>query len=117
MKAPKVSKICGQFRSQLTSYLEGELEGDRGSAVRGHLRTCEACRAVAGDEAVLRDGLRALQPIDPPASLWAGVQARLAADEVAESKKPAWRRALARWPTALTSMCRIEQEGNDDKTV
>jgi hypothetical protein len=29
--------------------------------------------------------------------MWAGVQARLAAEEVAESKRPAWRRALARW--------------------
>lgn len=88
---------CERVRAQLTSYLDGELDGDAGTVVRGHLRSCEACRATAGDEAVLRDGLRSLPPVDPPASLWAGVQARLAAEEVAESKRPAWRRALARW--------------------
>jgi len=88
---------CERVRAQLTGYLDGELDGDAGTVVRGHLRTCEACRATASDEAVLRDGLRSLPPVAPPNSLWAGVQARLAAEEVAESKRPAWRRALARW--------------------
>jgi hypothetical protein len=87
---------CDDVRAKLTAYLDGELEGDRGSAVRGHLRGCQACREVAGDEAALRDGLRELPPVDPPASLWAGVQARLAEAEVADAERPAWRRALAR---------------------
>jgi anti-sigma factor RsiW len=64
---------CSDARSQLTAYLDGELEGDRGSAVRGHLRGCGACRSAAAEEAALRDELRALPPLDPPASLWAGV--------------------------------------------
>lgn len=88
---------CESVREQLTAYLDGDLTGDRGSAVRGHLRGCDACRDVATNEAALRDGLRALPPVDPPASLWAGVQARLAAAEVADAEKPAWRRALTRW--------------------
>ena len=88
---------CEQARAQLTAYLDGELEGDRGSAVRGHLRGCAACRDAARDEAALRDGLRSLPPVDPPASLWAGVQAQLAAAEVADAEKPRWRRVVARW--------------------
>lgn len=88
---------CEKIREQLTAYLDGELEGDRGTPVRGHLRTCEACRQIATDEAALRDGLRALPPIDPPTSMWAGIQAKLADAEVAESQRPAWRRALTRW--------------------
>lgn len=90
---------CESVRAQLTAYLDGDLEDDRGSAVRGHLRGCEACRHIASDEAALRDGLRALPPLDPPASLWAGVQRQLAAAEVADAERPAWRRALARWVT------------------
>ena len=86
---------CESVREKLTAYLDGELEGERGSAVRGHLRGCDACRAIASDEAVLRDGLRALPPLDPPASLWAGVQQRLAAEEVRDAERPAWRRALS----------------------
>jgi putative zinc finger protein len=88
---------CSDTRKQLTAYLDGELDADRGTVVRGHLRTCEACRDIAEREAVLRDGLRALEPVDPPPSLWANVQAKLADAEVAEAQRPAWRRALARW--------------------
>ena len=95
---------CERVRAQLTAYLDGELD-DAGVMVRGHLRTCEACRSIAADEAVLRDGLRSLPPVDPPNSLWAGVQARLAVEEVAESKRPAWRRAVThfgvRWQRLL----------------
>jgi hypothetical protein len=95
---------CEDTRPQLTAYLDGELEGDAGSVVRGHLRGCEACRAVAADEAALRDGLRALPPVDVPPSLWAGVQARLAAAEVADAERPSWRRALARWTPQVRRM-------------
>lgn len=92
---------CDDVRTRLTAYLDGELEGERGSVVRGHLRECAACRQIATDEAALRDGLRMLPPLDPPASLWAGVQAQLAAAEVADAKKPAWKRALARWTPSM----------------
>jgi hypothetical protein len=95
---------CDEIRPRLTTYLDGELEGDRGTVVRGHLRTCDACRQVATDEAALRDGLRALPTLDPPSTLWAGVQAQLANEEVAESRRPAWRRALSRWSVATWQM-------------
>jgi hypothetical protein len=88
---------CDKIRPRLTAYLDGELADDHGSVVRGHLRECAACRQVARDEAALRDGLRLLPPVDPPPSLWAGVQARLAAEEVADARAPHWRRTAARW--------------------
>lgn len=88
---------CDHVHKKLTGYLDGDLDAADGSAVRGHLRECAACRKVASDEAALRDGLRQLPPVDPPPSLWAGVQAQLAAAEVADAKRPAWRRALVRW--------------------
>jgi hypothetical protein len=92
---------CDDTRRRLTAYLDGDLDADGGTLVRVHLRGCPACRQVASDEAALRDGLRALPSLDPPPSLWAGVQARLAAAEEAEARRPRWRRVLARWaPTA-----------------
>jgi hypothetical protein len=87
---------CDTIQPRLTAYLDGELADEDGSEVRGHLRECAACRQVARDEAVLRDGLRALPPVDPPPQLWAGIAAQLAAAEVADAHKPRWRRALAR---------------------
>ena len=88
---------CEDVRPKLTAYLDGELEGDRGSAVRGHLRGCEACRTAANDEAALRDGLRALPTLDAPSGMWAKIQTQLADAEIADSEKPRWRRVLARW--------------------
>ncbi|HEY0255246.1 MAG TPA: zf-HC2 domain-containing protein [Kofleriaceae bacterium] len=88
---------CDDVRPQLTAYLDGELEDERGSAVRGHLRGCDECRRAADDEAVLRDELQTLPSLDVPASLWTNVQRRLAEEEVADSKQPRWRLVLARW--------------------
>jgi Putative zinc-finger len=98
---------CTNIRPRLTAYLDGELAGDDGSVVRGHLRECAACRQVARDEAALRDGLRQLAPVDPPASLWAGVQARLAAAEVADAHTAWWRRLARRWTPAMPSIRQI----------
>jgi hypothetical protein len=97
---------CDDIRPQLTAYLDGELADDRGSVIRGHLRGCAACRDVARDEAAIRDGLRDLPPVDPPASLWSGVQARLAAAEVADAERPRWRRVLAQIAHAPESALR-----------
>jgi len=102
---------CDRVRAQLTAYLDGELDGERGTLVRGHLRGCEPCRQVASDEATLRDGLRALPAHDPPSSMWIGVQARLAAAEVAESKRPSWRRVISRWAAMMPSMPRLVAGG------
>ena len=93
---------CEHIRKHLTAYLDGEVDSDLGSVIRGHLRGCTTCRGLANDEAVLRDGLRTLPPVDAPATLWAGVQARLAQEEVADAKRPAWRRVVSRWMPAFT---------------
>jgi len=102
---------CDKIRPRLTAYLDGELAGDEGSVVRGHLRECAACRQVARDEAALRDGLRQLAPVDPPASLWAGVQAQLAAAEVADARSPWWRRLARRWTPAMPSIRQVAAGG------
>ncbi len=102
---------CTKIQPRLTAYLEGELADGDGSVVRGHLRECAACRQVARDEAALRDGLRALAPAPPPASLWAGVQARLAAAEVADAHTSWWRRAVRRWTPTMPVMRHVAVGG------
>lgn len=94
---------CQDVRPHLTAYLDGELADDRGSAVRGHLRGCEACRTAAHHEAALRDGLRALPQLDAPFEMWAGVQRQLAAAEVADAEKPHWRHVVSRFAQAWFS--------------
>ena len=88
---------CGDVQRDLTAYLEGELDIEGGRAVRGHLRGCAQCRGAADDESSLRDGLRALPSLDPPAELWRGIRRQLAEAEVADASRPHWRRMVAGW--------------------
>lgn len=88
---------CGDARADLTAYLDGELDAERGRAVRGHLRSCELCRIAAHDDGVVRDGLRALPTLDPPAQLWVGIRCQLAEAEVVDARRPRWQRVIAAW--------------------
>jgi hypothetical protein len=78
MRCRDVERLC-------SGYVDGELDDGRASALRGHLRTCPACLARVEDEAAVRDAADELGPIEPPATLWAGVQARLAEAEIADA--------------------------------
>jgi hypothetical protein len=39
--------------------------------------------------------------VDPPSTLWAAVQQGLAAEEIEQARRPAWRRAWSRWAPML----------------
>jgi len=92
-----MSATAARRSSALTAYLDGELEGDRGSAIRGHLRGCEACRNVLrATRACSATVYAPLPTLDPPASCGRR-PAPARRGEVADAKTPSWRRALARW--------------------
>lgn len=82
---------CDDVTSRLTAYVDGELDDATGSALRGHLRTCEACHAAAEDEVAVRDAMAKLPTPDVPPELWRSIQTQLAEHEVADSKRSrAW---------------------------
>ena len=58
-------------------------------ACRGHLRTCAACRDLADQQTRLRAALADLPPAEPPAHLWAAIDARVGAAEIADSRRGA----------------------------
>jgi len=81
---------CTSVTGQLTAYLDGELDTATASAVRGHLRTCAACRGAAEDHAVIRDSLAGLDRPEAPPAVWDGVMARLGEAEIADSRRSRW---------------------------
>ena len=81
---------CADAIARLTAYVDGDLDDATGSAVRGHLRTCAACRAAADDELAVRDAVGKLPGPDVPGGLWTQIAARLADEEVADSKRSRW---------------------------
>jgi hypothetical protein len=84
---------CERVRAEITAYLAGELDELTASSLRGHLRLCDGCRRMAEVHACLVDALAALQPPEPPPSMWDGVKARLGQAEIED----AGRSRLALW--------------------
>jgi len=79
---------CRDIERFVTAYVDGDLDDARASAVRGHVRCCADCAAVVESEALVRNAAEELDPaIDPPPSLWEGIEARIAQAEVADSER------------------------------
>lgn len=95
---------CAGYQRQLGAYLDGELSDQQASAMRGHLRTCDACRTAAAAESKLLESLRQLPPLDPPPALWQAIRGQLAQEEIADARSPwhlrLWRRAAPFAPHA-----------------
>jgi hypothetical protein len=81
---------CDDAAKRLTAYVDGDLDDATQRAVRGHLRSCEACRTAAGDELAVRDAMARLPAPEVPPALWESISAQLAAGEVADSKRSRW---------------------------
>src|SRR5262245_19228092 len=71
---------CERLVDALDDYLDGRTDAAERATVDAHLRTCEACAALAADVRTLRTAARTLEAIEPPAHVWHAVRARIAAD-------------------------------------
>lgn len=77
---------CQHVRRYLSSYIDGELDDVRSSALRGHVRTCDSCAALLEDFASMTEAAATVDPIHPPPELWNGIQARLAEEEIGDAQ-------------------------------
>jgi anti-sigma factor RsiW len=78
---------CADVERLVTAYVDGELDDQRSSAVRGHLRTCAACAERVEDEARVRELAADLESVEPPRDLWSAIDARLAEAEIGDSRR------------------------------
>lgn len=88
---------CADIERLVTAYVDGDLDDQRSSAVRGHLRTCAACAERAGDEARVRELAADLELVEPPRDLWSAIDARLAEAEIGDSRRSSASLAVRRW--------------------
>jgi anti-sigma factor RsiW len=77
---------CVRARELLSAVHDGEAARD--AALERHLAGCPACARFEGEIARLSAELGALRGVEPPAALWARLEARAAAAERRSS--PAW---------------------------
>jgi hypothetical protein len=62
---------------ELGDYVDGALGTSRHAQVEAHLAACPACRALASDLQSIRLTARMLEPMEPPAHVWARISAGL----------------------------------------
>jgi anti-sigma factor RsiW len=88
------------WTDRLSEYLDGELGSEEQAAIERHLTACPTCRAVLADlrQVVARAGTLADSTI-PPADLWPGISAQIAASaERARTVTPIRRRRVFSLP-------------------
>lgn len=73
---------CERFEERLADYMEGDVRGIERETLDAHAATCTACAELVSDLRAITAQAATLGPIDPPASVWAGIESRIAADVV-----------------------------------
>jgi anti-sigma factor RsiW len=89
---------CHDCTQRLDDFDDGRLAPDEAAAVRLHLDSCPACRALAVDVARIRAASGKLGAIEPPAGVWARVSAAVGAHPLAANEvepRSDWRQWLA----------------------
>ncbi|HVP37952.1 MAG TPA: zf-HC2 domain-containing protein [Candidatus Saccharimonadales bacterium] len=76
---PAAAAACAERLEpwRLSAYLDGDLDATHRTAVEHHLAGCPVCRARVDELQALVSGLKRLPAPEPPAFLWARVQAGL----------------------------------------
>jgi hypothetical protein len=81
---------CDDVCLVVDDYVDGACDQVTAASVRHHLQACRACRAMAEDLTRIREASRTLGPVNPPAHVWGGIQARLHG-KPAEVSQGGWR--------------------------
>ncbi|HEX8851562.1 MAG TPA: zf-HC2 domain-containing protein [Gemmatimonadaceae bacterium] len=71
-----------QFEALLPAFMEGELRGDERDAFDAHAADCAECGPLVRDLEQIVARAATLGPIEPPASVWSGIESRLGATVV-----------------------------------
>jgi hypothetical protein len=61
---------CERYHDQINQLIEGSLEPDARQALETHLRTCDACAALADDLRGIRTLAASLDRLEPPDAVW-----------------------------------------------
>jgi len=83
---------------RVTGYVDGVLPPEQREAVEAHLAECTACRSQVESERGLKQGLRSLPPVEPPAGLEVRLRRGLRA------QRPVWRRVWLPVAAMLAAM-------------
>ena len=73
---------CERFEERLADYMEGDVHGAERALLDAHAASCAACGALVADLRKIVAEAATMPAIEPPHSVWAGIESRIAADVV-----------------------------------
>jgi hypothetical protein len=68
---------CTRYLDAIGELVDGTLAGDARRDLEAHLRTCDACTALASELTRIREAAGSLERLEPPAASWPRIQARI----------------------------------------
>lgn len=87
----------------LADFVDGELDTATERQVERHLEECPECRALVADLRTVRAAAFTLDRQEPPASLLASLQSRIAAEHAATPPAARWPNTPAAWGVWLAA--------------
>ena len=78
---PDYETICENFREDLSSHFDGELEAARATIVDSHLKECEACRAAFNKLGGLSKLLAGARQVEDVPDIWQAISDKIDTDE------------------------------------
>ena len=73
---------CERFEERLADYMEGDVQGAERALLDAHAASCAACGALVADLRRIVAEAATMPAIEPPRSVWAGIESRIAANVV-----------------------------------
>lgn len=89
---------CADIQIDISSWVDEELNASRTATVEKHLESCAKCAAFHQDLQSIREGVKGLEPLDPPEKLWTSLRFQLETEGLIrdKSKKSFWSMLLDR---------------------
>ena len=103
-------KVCNDYRLLIQLYMDGELCAEERQTVEEHLSSCPACRRYCDEICMVN---RAVQDVEYPKDLHAGIMAAVAAERAAAAEVIAFpetktkKRPARRWIGTVAAMLAV----------
>ena len=97
---------CRRIEEMIPLYVEGDLEADRAEVVSDHLKSCAACRRIAGGFDESQEWLRSYTPPAFDSTFFDGLRNGVLAQIDEEKARPSFFQLIAahwRWDAALAA--------------
>ena len=102
---------CDDLTDVLVDLVDGRLDTAQQRTAERHLDLCAACRALVTDLRAIRDAAFTLERHEPGANAWRALQARIAAEPVAQARRPASRTGWGLWLSAAAALVLVTMAG------